>query len=92
MNTIEPNLSPAIPPENVPVRLSVHVKNALALYFAQLKGHDTADLYNLVLSEVEKPLFETVLAECGHNQSKAAKMLGLSRSTLRKKLAVYGLG
>ena len=74
-----------------PVLLSVHVKQALDLYFAQLKGHDAADLYNMVISEVEKPLLEAVLAYCGHNQSKAAKALGLSRSTLRKKLEQYGL-
>jgi Fis family transcriptional regulator, factor for inversion stimulation protein len=73
------------------VCLSVHVKQALALYFAQLKGHDTTDLYDLVMREVEKPLLETVLVECGYNQTKAAKMLGLSRSTLRKKLELYGL-
>jgi len=74
-----------------PVLLSVHVKQALELYFSQLKGHDAADLYNMVLSEVEKPLLEAVLVYCGHNQSKAAKALGLSRSTLRKKLDHYGL-
>lgn len=74
-----------------PVLLSVHVKQALELYFQQLKGHDAADLYNMVISEVEKPLLEAVLAYCGHNQSKAAKALGLSRSTLRKKLEHYGL-
>lgn len=74
-----------------PVLLSVHVKQALTLYFAQLKGHDAVDLYNMVMSEVEKPLLESVLEYCGHNQSKAAKALGLSRSTLRKKLEQYGL-
>ncbi len=73
------------------VCLSVHVTQALTAYFAQLKGHHTVDLYNLVMREVEKPLFEAVLIECGYNQTKAAKMLGLSRSTLRKKLEFYGL-
>jgi len=71
--------------------LSNHVKQALELYFSQLKGHETANLYNLVIGEVEKPLLETVLAQCGYNQTKAAKTLGLSRSTLRKKLEQYGL-
>ncbi len=78
-------------PTNNAVCLSTQVKQALAVYFAQLKGHHTADLYNLVMREVEKPLLESVLIECGYNQSKAAKMLGLSRSTLRKKLELYGL-
>jgi Fis family transcriptional regulator len=91
MNTTE-NLSPSIVNDNTATpRLSVHVKQAMDLYFSQLKGHDAADLYTLVMNEVEKPLLESVLAYCGHNQSKAAKALGLSRSTLRKKLEQYGL-
>ncbi len=90
MNATEPvTLSMETTP---PVQLSSPVKQALALYFLHLKGHDTTDLYQLVMNEVEKPLLEAVLAESGHNQSKAAKMLGLSRSTLRKKLDFYGIG
>lgn len=89
MNTETPSSTSEI--NAPPVLLSVHVKQALELYFAQLKGHDAADLYTMVMSEVEKPLLESVLAYCGHNQSKAAKALGLSRSTLRKKLEYYGL-
>lgn len=79
------------PNNDAPIRLSVHVKHALELYFSQLNGHDAADLYNLVISEVEKPLLEIVLEQSGYNQTKAAKVLGLSRSTLRKKLEQYGL-
>lgn len=90
MNTTETS-SLASEHNTAPVLLSVHVKQALELYFNQLKGHDAADLYNMVISEVEKPLLEAVLAYCGHNQSKAAKALGLSRSTLRKKMDQYGL-
>lgn len=92
MNNTEES-SPASLSNNdpAPVLLSVHVKQALELYFQQLKGHDAADLYNMVISEVEKPLLEAVLDYCGYNQSKAAKALGLSRSTLRKKLDQHGL-
>lgn len=89
MNTETP--LPASENNAAPVLLSVHVKQALELYFAQLKGHDAANLYTMVMSEVEKPLLEAVLVYCGHNQSKAAKALGLSRSTLRKKMDQYGL-
>jgi Fis family transcriptional regulator, factor for inversion stimulation protein len=89
MNTSE---TPFTPENNAaPVLLSVHVKQALELYFHQLKGHDAANLYEMVMNEVEKPLLESVLVYCGHNQSKAAKALGLSRSTLRKKLDQYNL-
>jgi Fis family transcriptional regulator len=41
------------------------------------------------MQQVEQPLFETVMSYTGGNQSKAAQVLGISRSTLRKKLAQY---
>lgn len=71
--------------------LSDHVRHCVEDYFAQLNGHDSSDLYQLVLAEVEKPLLETALKHSDYNQSKAAKILGLSRSTLRKKLEHYGI-
>lgn len=74
-----------------PAPLSVHVKNTVEHYFAQLNGHDTAGLHAMVISEVEKPLIEATLIYCGQNQTKASKILGLSRSTLRKKIEIYGL-
>lgn len=69
--------------------LSSHVREALRTYFARLDGHGASNLYELVLSEVEQPLIETVLEHCEHNQTKAAQCLGLSRSTLRKKMQIY---
>lgn len=77
--------------KSTPVPLSAHVKNSVNHYFSQLNGHDTSGLHAMVISEVEKPLLEVTLEHCGNNQTKAAKILGLSRSTLRKKLERYGL-
>lgn len=71
--------------------LSDHVRQSVEDYFAHLNGHDSSGLYQLVLTEVEKPLLETALKHSDFNQSKAAKILGLSRSTLRKKLELYGI-
>ena len=71
--------------------LSDHVRQSVENYFAHLNGHDSSGLYQLVLTEVEKPLLETALKHSDFNQSKAAKILGLSRSTLRKKLEHYGI-
>jgi Fis family transcriptional regulator len=72
--------------------LSDHVRHCVEDYFAHLNGHDSSGLYSLVLAEVEKPLLETALKHSDFNQSKAAKILGLSRSTLRKKLEHYNIG
>jgi Fis family transcriptional regulator len=71
--------------------LCQQVTQALDNYFSQLDGHEVNNLHALVISEVEKPLLEAVLNHTKSNQSKAAKMLGLSRGTLRKKLALYEL-
>lgn len=68
------------------------VRQALRQYFNQLDGYEVTDLYGMVIGEVEKPLIEAVLEQCGQNQSKAAQMLGLSRSTLRKKISFYSIG
>ena len=72
-----------------PEPLREAVRDALAHYFEQLDGTAPNDLYQLVMQQVEQPLFETVMTFTGGNQSKAAALLGISRSTLRKKLAHY---
>jgi len=64
---------------------------ALRGYFASLNGHKPADLYQLVLGEVEQPLFTAVLGYTRGNQSEAAEILGINRGTLRKKLKAYHL-
>jgi len=66
------------------------VEPALENYFAQLDGQPVTNLYELVLSEVEAPLLECVLKITRNNQTRTARMLGLNRGTLRKKLKKYG--
>lgn len=66
-------------------------EQALADYFATLNGHRPARLYDLVLREVEEPLFRVVLDYAEGNQSRAAGILGITRGTLRKKLREFGL-
>lgn len=64
---------------------------ALDIYFTNLNGHKPGHLYDLVLREVEEPLFRAVLTYVDGNQSRAAEVLGINRGTLRKKLREYGL-
>lgn len=71
--------------------LRVCVRDALENYFSTLNGHSIDGLYQMVLDEVEQPLLEAVLKHTRSNQTRAAQILGISRSTLRKKLAKYGL-
>ena len=69
-----------------------HAERALSDYFTSLNGHRPAHLYDLVLREVEEPLFRVVLDYAEGNQSRAAGILGINRGTLRKKLKQFGLG
>ncbi|WP_127475527.1 DNA-binding transcriptional regulator Fis [Sulfurivermis fontis] len=73
------------------IPLNGMVRNALQQYFQDLNGHEPNDLYQLLLSEVERPLLETVMHYARGNQTRAAQALGINRGTLRKKLKQYGL-
>ncbi len=64
---------------------------ALDNYFSDLDGQAPGNLYDMMIGEVEQALFSAVLDHTCGNQSKAAEMLGINRSTLRKKLRLYGL-
>ena len=83
------NLGVTDPDKKAP--LSECVETALKDYFDQLEGHEAANLYEMLLAEVEAPLFKATLAHTAGNQSRAAEILGLNRGTLRKKLKLYGL-
>ncbi len=72
--------------------LRTHAERALSDYFTHLNGDRPAHLYELVLREVEEPLFRVVLDYAEGNQSRAAGILGINRATLRKKLRQFGLG
>jgi Fis family transcriptional regulator len=68
------------------------IDSALQRFFTDLDGHQPPqDIYQMVLSEIELPLFKSVMTYTRGNQSKAAEVLGINRSTLRKKLEKYGL-
>ncbi len=66
-----------------------YAEKTLRRYFADLDGHDPSDLYEFVLGEIEQPLLRTLLDFTRGNQSRASEILGINRSTLRKKLRQY---
>lgn len=71
--------------------LREHAAAAVRRYLDDLDGCDTNDLHEVVLREVEIPLFVEVLNHCQGNQSRASALLGIHRATLRKKLREYGI-
>ncbi len=74
-----------------PQTLRDSVEIAMRNYFAHLEGQEVANVYQMVLSEVEAPMLEAVMRFSRDNQTKASQVLGLNRGTLRKKLKQYGL-
>jgi two-component system nitrogen regulation response regulator GlnG len=56
-----------------------------------LRERSSANLYDLMVGLVEKPLLRAVLRETGGNQVRAAQILGINRNTLRKKLTGHGI-
>lgn len=73
------------------VDLAQTVVSLLERYFIQLDGQKPAAIYPMVIASVEKPMLQCVLAHTRSNQLQAAEILGISRSTLRKKLKEYQL-
>ena len=67
------------------------VQSALDLYFMDLDGHEADDVYDMVVGQVEQAMLESVMQHTRSNQTRAAEVLGINRSTLRKKLKLYGL-
>lgn len=49
------------------------------------------DLYALIVEKVEKPLLNQILRRTGGNQVHAARILGINRNTLRKKMKLHAL-
>jgi two-component system nitrogen regulation response regulator GlnG len=67
--------------------LGAAVERHLRTYFAAHQDSlPSSGLYNRVLREIERPLIELSLAATRGNQIRAAKLLGLNRNTLRKKI------
>lgn len=72
--------------------LREHVAQSVRRYLGDLDGcTSTRNLHEVVMREVEIPLFVEVLNHCDGNQSRAADLLGIHRATLRKKLREYGI-
>ncbi len=67
------------------------VRTSLEGYLKDLRGTEPDGMYDMMVSAVEKPLFEVVMQHADHNQSRAAQWLGLNRNTLRKKLHEHKL-
>jgi Fis family transcriptional regulator len=71
--------------------LKYQVGLALRRYFKELDGSKATNVFEMVTKEVEKPMLEEVMKFCDGNKTKASKILGINRVTLRTKLKQYDL-
>ncbi len=73
--------------------VSVGLKQSAAVfienYLSRSQSSDVTNLHDMFLEQIEIPLFDAVMQHARYNQVKAAKLLGISRGTLRKKLIAY---
>jgi Factor for inversion stimulation Fis, transcriptional activator len=60
-------------------------------YFEQLNGESTSGVFKMVLQETESATIKFVLDRVEQNQSEAARILGMNRGTLKKKIELYKL-
>lgn len=65
------------------------LEDKLKRYLKDMTKLENCNLYETVISEVEKALIRIVLNETGGNQLKTAKTLGINRNTLRTKIKEY---
>ncbi|MFY7698087.1 MAG: helix-turn-helix domain-containing protein [Legionella sp.] len=93
MNTSE-NLVPSHPSIQAIKQEQDHnlqelVYTLVSRFLAENKNKSINDLYDMILCEVEPPLLQAVMEKRRGNQLQAAKILGISRGTIRKKLQRY---
>jgi two-component system nitrogen regulation response regulator GlnG len=62
------------------------VETKLNQFLSKLQDYEMNNLFSTILEMAERPLIKIILRQTGNNQIKAAKILGINRNTLRKKI------
>ena len=76
---------------NKSVPLREHVQATIRQYLEDMGKTEPEHVYRKLLSEIEPPLIEEVLKFTSGNQSRAARILGMTRNTLRSKIRRYSI-
>ena len=67
------------------------INDKLEKYFSDLNGEKANGVFKMVTHQVESTTLKFVLEKVHHNHSEAARILGINRATLKKKVALYKL-
>lgn len=73
------------------LHLHEFVRGVVQQYLDDMADTPPDNLHGVVLCETERALVETVLKHTRGNQSRAAEILGITRTTLRNRIRRYGL-
>ena len=74
-----------------PIPIRQNVQAAIRRYLEDMGQSQPESLYRVLMAEVEPPLIEEVLRYTNGNQSQTARILGMTRNTLRTKLSRYDI-
>ena len=74
-----------------PPSLREFVHGRVTELFGRMAEEECEGIYRLVILEVEGSMVEAVMQQTAGNQGRAARILGINRGTLRKKLREHGL-
>jgi Fis family transcriptional regulator len=80
-----------MPNRKNPMPLREHVQQTIRRYLKDMGSTEPEHVHRTLLAEIEPPLIEEVLNYTGGNQSRAARILGMTRNTLRSKLRRYDI-
>ena len=72
--------------------LEVIVDLKISRFLDQIGTYYPESLHALIMRKTEKPLLAQILRRTGGNQVHAARILGINRNTLRKKMKMYDIG
>jgi nitrogen regulation protein NR(I) len=80
------------PEEEIKTELNIEqmISDFVARIFT-VEQKEKNNLYEVIIKTAEKILIKEVLKRCKYNQSKAAKILGIHRNTLRRKIKELNL-
>lgn len=67
------------------------IKNKLIAYFEKLADENASSVLDMVNRQTESGTIKFVLDKVNNNKSAAARILGISRATLKKKILLYKL-
>ena len=74
-----------------PMPLREHVQETIQRYLQDMGSTEPEHVYRKLLAEIEPPLIEEVLNYTRGNQSRAARILGMTRNTLRTRIRRYDI-